>query len=57
MIILHDADLTRVFRESFAKHADKIQETLLLLVKALLSCRASRVVLSVSHQLEIIRLR
>ena len=27
MIILHDADLTRAFREQFAKHADKIQET------------------------------
>ena len=28
MIILHDVDLTRVFRDEFAKHADKIQETL-----------------------------
>ena len=27
MIILHDADLTRVFRDQFAKHADKIQQT------------------------------
>ncbi len=27
MIILHDVDLTRVFCEEFAKHADKIQET------------------------------
>ena len=27
MIILHDADLTRAFRDQFAKHADKIQET------------------------------
>ena len=27
MTILHDADLTRVFREEFARHADKIQET------------------------------
>jgi hypothetical protein len=27
MIILHDAGLTRVFREEFARHADKIQET------------------------------
>jgi Glycosyl hydrolase family 26 len=26
MIILHDADLTRVFREEFAQHADNIQE-------------------------------
>jgi hypothetical protein len=26
MIILHDADLTRVFRDEFAQHADKIQE-------------------------------
>lgn len=26
MIILHDANLTRVFREEFAQHADKIQE-------------------------------
>jgi Glycosyl hydrolase family 26 len=26
MIILHDARLTRVFRDEFAKHADKIQE-------------------------------
>ncbi|HEY7001041.1 MAG TPA: hypothetical protein VH330_04810, partial [Candidatus Udaeobacter sp.] len=25
MIILHDADLTRVFRDELAKHADKIQ--------------------------------
>ena len=27
MIILHDVDLTRVFREEFVRHADKIQET------------------------------
>jgi len=27
MIILHDVDLTRVFREEFARHANKIQET------------------------------
>ena len=26
MIILHDVDLTRLFREEFAQHADKIQE-------------------------------
>ena len=26
MIVLHDADLTRVFREEFARHADQIQE-------------------------------
>ena len=26
LIILHDVDLTRVFRDEFAKHADKIQE-------------------------------
>src|SRR5262245_65622958 len=26
MIILHDAALTRVFRDQFAKHSDKIQE-------------------------------
>jgi beta-mannanase len=30
MIILHDVDLTRVFRDEFAQHADKIQETLLI---------------------------
>ena len=27
MIILHDVDLTRVFRDEFARHADRIQET------------------------------
>ena len=27
VIILHDADLTRVFRDEFATHADKVQET------------------------------
>jgi len=27
MIILHDADLARVFRDEFARHADKIQAT------------------------------
>ncbi|HZS17871.1 MAG TPA: glycosyl hydrolase [Candidatus Udaeobacter sp.] len=27
MIILHDADLTRVFRNEFGQHADKVQET------------------------------
>jgi Glycosyl hydrolase family 26 len=27
MIVLHDADLTRVFRDEFARHAEKIQET------------------------------
>jgi hypothetical protein len=27
MIILHDVDLIRAFREEFAQHADKIQET------------------------------
>jgi hypothetical protein len=27
MIILYDADLTQVFHDEFAKHADKIQET------------------------------
>ncbi len=27
MIILHDVDLTRVFRDEFAQHADKIQES------------------------------
>jgi len=26
MIVLHDVDLTRVFREQFASHADKLQE-------------------------------
>jgi len=26
MIILHDVDLSRAFREEFTKHADKIQE-------------------------------
>ena len=30
MIILHDVDLTRVFRGEFAQHGDKIQETLLI---------------------------
>jgi len=29
MIILHDVDLARLFREEFAKHADKIQETVI----------------------------
>ncbi|HYR21582.1 MAG TPA: glycosyl hydrolase [Chthoniobacterales bacterium] len=27
MIILHDVDLTRVFRDEFARHADKVQTT------------------------------
>ena len=27
MIILHDVDLTRVFHDEFAQHADKIQES------------------------------
>jgi hypothetical protein len=27
MIVLHDVDLTRLFRDEFAQHADKIQET------------------------------
>jgi hypothetical protein len=31
MIILHDVDITRVFREQFARHADKIQENAILL--------------------------
>jgi len=30
MIILHDVDLKRVFRDELAKHADKIQETAVL---------------------------
>ena len=30
MIILHDVDLTRVFRDEFAKHADKIEEAPIL---------------------------
>jgi len=30
MIILHDADLTRVFHDELAKHADKIQESAVL---------------------------
>ena len=30
MIILHDVDLTRVFRDEFAQHGDKIQETSLI---------------------------
>ena len=30
MIILHDVDLTRVFRSEFAAHAEKIQETAIL---------------------------
>ncbi len=33
MIVLHDADLTRVFREEFAEHADKIQETGIVMTK------------------------
>jgi hypothetical protein len=31
MIILHDVDVTRVFREELAQHADKIQETPIIL--------------------------
>jgi hypothetical protein len=27
MIILHNVDLIRVFRDEFAKHTEKIQET------------------------------
>ena len=30
LIILHDPDLTRVFREDLAVHADRIQETPIL---------------------------
>jgi hypothetical protein len=30
MIILHDDDLTQVFRGELAKHADKIQENAVL---------------------------
>jgi hypothetical protein len=30
MIIWHDANLTRVFREAFARYSDKIQEAPLL---------------------------
>jgi hypothetical protein len=30
MIILHDADLTRVFRDELAKHAEKVQESAVL---------------------------
>ena len=30
MIVLHDADLMRVFRDEFAQHAGKIQETAIL---------------------------
>jgi hypothetical protein len=30
MIILHDVDLTRVFHDELAKHAEKIQETAVL---------------------------
>ena len=30
MIVLHDADLMRVFRDEFAQHTDKIQETAIL---------------------------
>ena len=33
MIILHDVDLTRVFRDEFEHHADKIQETPVLMTK------------------------
>jgi hypothetical protein len=33
LIILHDVDLTRVFREGLAQHADRIQETPILLQK------------------------
>jgi hypothetical protein len=29
MIILHDGHFARVFRDEFAKHADKIQETII----------------------------
>jgi len=31
MIVLHDVDLTRVFREEFAEHADKIQATAIIM--------------------------
>ena len=34
MIILHDRDLTRVFRDEFARHADKIQETPIEMTKS-----------------------
>jgi hypothetical protein len=30
LIVLHNVDLTRVFREEFAEHADKIQATVIL---------------------------
>jgi hypothetical protein len=33
MIILHDVELTRVFREQFTKHADRIQEQAILMTK------------------------
>ncbi|MGH8101935.1 MAG: glycoside hydrolase family 26 protein, partial [Chthoniobacterales bacterium] len=34
MIILHDVDLIRVFREQFTKHADRIQEQAILMTKS-----------------------
>jgi hypothetical protein len=34
MIVLHDASLTRVFRDQFTKHSDKIQETPIEMTKS-----------------------
>jgi hypothetical protein len=34
MIVPHDVDLTRVFRDELAKHADKIQETPIEMTKS-----------------------
>ena len=34
MIILHDTSLTRVFRDQFTKHSDKIQETPIEMAKS-----------------------
>ena len=34
LIILHDADLTRVFRDQFTRHAGKIQETVVQMTKS-----------------------
>jgi hypothetical protein len=30
MIVLHDVDLTGVFRDEFARHGDKIQESAII---------------------------
>jgi hypothetical protein len=33
MIVLHDVDLTRAFRDEFVQHRDKIQEMPILMTK------------------------